>query len=76
MKKKRRRIIALIILAVLLLIPMRMGFKDGGTVMYQAVLYRLTFYHSFDNRYPSGYYEATAFSIFPFYLFGLELTFA
>jgi len=75
MKKKRRRIIALIILTVLLLIPMRMGFKDGGTVAYQAALYRLTFNHSFDDQSPSGFYEATAFSVFPFYLFGLELTF-
>jgi len=79
MQKKTKRIIIIFVL-VLLLIPLPIGFKDGGTVMYQAVLYRLTRYYSFMpidqlDRYPSGFYEATAFSIFPFYIFGLELTF-
>ena len=75
MKKETRRMIVLIVLVLLMLVPIKTGLKDGGTIMYQAVLYRLTFYHSFDDRYPSGFYEATAFSVFPFYLFGLELTF-
>ena len=75
MKKKTKRIVALVIILVLMLIPMRFAFKDGGTIMYQAVLYRLTFHHSIDDRYPSGFYEATTFGIFPFYLVYLELTF-
>ena len=79
MQKKTKRIVVIVILA-LLLIPLPMGLKDGGTIIYQAVLYRLTRYHSLVpidqlDRYPSGYYEATAFSVFPFYLFDLELTF-
>ena len=72
--KKTKRMIVLLIVLVVLLIPMRFAFKDGGTVEYHAVLYRLTFHHSIDDRYPSGFYEATTFGIFPFYLVDLELT--
>ena len=75
MKKKTKRFIVLMIILVLLLIPARLALKDGGTIIYHAALYRLTFYHSLDDRYPSGFYEATAVSVFPLYLFDLELTF-
>ena len=79
MKKKRWRTLALIILVVLLLIPIRIGLRDGGTFIYQAALYRLTRYHSLvpieqHDQYSSGFYEATAISVFPFYFWGLELT--
>ena len=80
MKKKTKRIIALIIILVLFLIPVKIGLKDGGTIFYQAVLYKLSFYHTMmpieqQDGCTIEFYEATAFSIFPFYLFDLELTF-
>ena len=44
---KRIKIIILIIaLAALLLTPIPMRYKDGGTVRYQAVLYSVTDYHA------------------------------
>lgn len=44
MKKKVIRIA--IIITLILLIPIPLRFKDGGTVKYQAVLYSITDYHA------------------------------
>jgi len=67
-------IICLSIVAVLiiLLYPFTMiGLDDGGTKEYRAVLYSVRFWHSIDDRYESGYYEATEVKVFPFnYLSG------
>ena len=52
-----------------MLIPIKYSYKDGGTVQYKAVLYSLTFWHSIDARYESGFYEAIEVKIFPFNLF-------
>lgn len=49
MKKKLRIIIPLII-ALILLIPIPMHAKDGGTVTYNAVLYSVTKRHSMWNE--------------------------
>lgn len=45
MKKKLLRITILII-TVILLFPIPIRYKDGGTVEYKAVLYSITDYHS------------------------------
>ena len=43
---KKKFIIGIcILLAVILLTPVRMQMKDGGTVVYQAVLYRVEDVH-------------------------------
>jgi hypothetical protein len=44
LKKKVIRIA--IIITLILLIPIPLRFKDGGTVKYQAVLYSITDYHA------------------------------
>lgn len=46
MKKKIIRI-TIIIIALILLFPIPLRYKDGGTVKYQAVLYSITDYHAF-----------------------------
>lgn len=49
MKKKLRMIIPVII-ALILLVPIPMHAKDGGTVAYNAVLYGVTKRHSMWNE--------------------------
>ncbi len=45
MKKKIIRI-TIIIIALILLFPIPLRYKDGGTVKYQALLYSITDYHA------------------------------
>ena len=45
MKKKIIRI-TIIIIALILLFPIPLCYKDGGTVKYQALLYSITDYHA------------------------------
>ncbi len=51
--KGRAKIILIIIIAVIVLFPIRLQFKDGGTVIYRAILYAVTDYHSI--RGPGGF---------------------
>ena len=44
-KRKKVLLIVLSIILVLCLIPMPMRLKDGGTVMYCAVLYKVVVWH-------------------------------
>ena len=44
MKKKIIKI-SIIIIALIMLIPIPLRYKDGGTVKYQALLYSITDYH-------------------------------
>ena len=49
MESKKKRIIRIVIFAVVLavlLVPFPLRAKDGGTVCYAAVLYRVTDYHA------------------------------
>ena len=72
MRKKVIKI-AIIIIALILLIPIPLRYKDGGTVKYQAVLYSITDYHALrgTDGYNTGIkiktlgitiYESTIFS--------------
>lgn len=52
---KRKVIVGIIIvLLIVLLIPLPLRYKDGGTVEYRAVLYSVTNYHSLKAE--EGYY--------------------
>lgn len=68
--KKRLWILALILLLVVLCIPIKSTYKDGGTVSYDAILYSYIKYHSIDGHSAAEgiitYYEGTEFLIFPF----------
>lgn len=46
MMKKKVIKIAIIIISLILLFPIPLRYKDGGTVKYQAVLYSITDYHA------------------------------
>jgi len=46
MKKKRIIIIVVIVLLIILTFPVKLSYKDGGTVEYKAILYSITLHHS------------------------------
>ena len=45
MKKKKLYIIAIILMLVVLLAPIRMNLKDGGSVRYKSLVYEVTKIH-------------------------------
>lgn len=63
----KKNILAAVLLLALALccIPVRLAYKDGGTVKYQAVLWSYTRYHQLTGA-GDGYYEGAEFRIFPF----------
>ena len=64
--KKRIIIIICILLAIVLLVPISLRLKDGGTVVYQAVLYRVEDVHRLDHNSESGYIEGIVITILGF----------
>ncbi len=67
MKKKLKIIIPLII-AVILLVPVKECYKDGGTIKYNAVLWSVTKHHSIahDSAGKRGYDTGTTVRILCF----------
>lgn len=55
--RTKKLIIGLIIafLLVILLFPVRIVYRDGGTVCYKAVLYEVTKYHIGIGEYTAGW---------------------
>ena len=43
--KKKLIIVSIIIIALILLIPIPMKLKDGGSIEFKAILYKITKYH-------------------------------
>ena len=61
--KKKALVIAGIILAIVLLFPVPMRLKDGGTVKYQAVLYSISDVHRLSLESETGYEEGMIIEI-------------
>lgn len=62
MKSSVLMIVSLLLAAVLLIpIPMRM--KDGGSVEYRAILYKVVDMHRIDSQSPDGYIDGTVVEI-------------
>lgn len=57
MKRRKKLITGIIITALLiiLLFPVRLVYRDGGTVHYKAVLYDVTKYHIGVGEYTAGW---------------------
>ena len=53
-----KRILIPIIICLILNIPIRVKYKDGGTVKYCAIAYSVTHVHTLISD-PDGYYEGT-----------------
>ena len=47
MKKKAFAIVAIIVVLIILLIPIRMNLKDGGSVKYKSLVYEITKIHQY-----------------------------
>ena len=52
-----------ILLAAILLIPIPMRMKDGGSVEYRAVLYCVTDVHRIDHEADDGYTDGTVVEV-------------
>ncbi|MDE6519068.1 MAG: hypothetical protein K2K91_01210 [Ruminococcus sp.] len=56
MTRKKIGIIAVLAVLIIMLIPIKSQYKDGGTVKYNAVLYGITKHHAIysERNSPSG----------------------
>ncbi|MCM1506724.1 MAG: hypothetical protein NC177_06270 [Ruminococcus flavefaciens] len=65
---KKFRIIIPLIVALILLVPVKVGYKDGGTIKYNALLWGVTKHHSitFDSDGNYGYNTGTTVRILCF----------
>ena len=52
-----------ILIALILLIPIPMRMKDGGSVEYRAVLYCVTDVHKIDHEADDGYIDGTVVEV-------------
>ena len=67
--KKRIIIIICVLLAIVLLVPIPLRLKDGGTVVYQAVLYRVEDVHRLDHNAENGYIEGIVITVLGFEIY-------
>ena len=68
MKNKKIWIVIIVIIALILLFPIPMRLKDGGSIKFQAALYSVTKYHKLDHETESGYIDGIGIEIL-----GLEI---
>ncbi len=54
-RKKLTAIVILTVLLIILLFPVRLVYRDGGTVCYKAMLYEITKYHIGVGEYTAGW---------------------
>lgn len=51
MKRKTFAILAIIVILLILLTPIRMNLKDGGSVSYKSLVYEVTKIHQYDPEF-------------------------
>lgn len=68
MKSKKIWIIIIVIIALVLLFPIPMRLRDGGSIRFQALLYNVTIYHQLNHQAESGYVDGIGIE-----LFGVEI---
>lgn len=61
--KKKIITVAAVVIALVLLLPIPMRLKDGGSVQYKAVIYEVTKYHRLDLKSKSGYSDGWGIKI-------------
>lgn len=62
---KKIIIISICFVIILLLLPIKYQYKDGGTIEYKAVLYNIIFWHEINNNYDDNYRTGKEFHFFP-----------
>ena len=63
MKNKKIIILIIVIIALILLFPIPMRLKDGGSIRFQALLYNVTIYHKLNHQVESGYVDGIGIEI-------------
>ena len=63
MKSKKIWIIIIAIIALILLFPIPMRLRDGGSTRFKALLYEVTIYHKLDHETESGYVNGIGIEI-------------
>ena len=63
MKNKKVIILIVVIIALILLFPIPMRLKDGGSIKFQAALYSVTKYHQLDLEVDGGYVDGIGIEI-------------
>ena len=63
MKNKKIWIIMIVIIALVLLFPIPMRLRDGGSIRFQALLYNVTIYHQLNHQAESGYVDGIGIEI-------------
>ena len=63
MKNKKILVAIIVIIALILLFPIPMKLKDGGSVRFQALLYSITKYHQLNHETESGYVNGIGIEI-------------
>ena len=70
MKKKKIIIIAAIVIFILVLIPIPIRLKDGGSIEYKAILYKYTKIHRLNEKSYTGYEDGWELKIIGFHVAG------
>lgn len=61
----KKMIIVLIFILIILLFPIKLQYKDGGTTEYKSLTYRIIKWHRLDDYYENGYKTGTEVHFFP-----------
>ena len=70
MKKKNIILLVAIVIFILMLIPIPMRLKDGGSVEYKAILYKYTKIHRLSEKSSTGYEDGWNLKILGFHVGG------
>jgi hypothetical protein len=62
---KKKKLTILLIAIVALIFPIRMTLRDGGTVVYNALTYKVIVWHELNLTYEDDYKTGVDFYIFP-----------
>ena len=63
MKSKKIWILIIVITSLILLFPIPMRLRDGGSIRFQALLYNITIYHQLNHQVESGYVDGIGIEI-------------
>lgn len=63
MKNKKIMIGIIIVIAVILLFPIPLSLKDGGSIKFKAILYSVTKYHQINHEVAGGYVDGVEIKI-------------
>ena len=64
MKNKKVIVLIVVIIGLILLFPIPMRLRDGGSIRFKALLYEVTIYHKLDHETESGYVNGIGIEIF------------